>query len=97
MNVDYLLIGYRRSGEIKRVDHEEGEILPTVITFEHANPGGPNHPEKNFEVLIKYHRGNRYAIAVALDGGEVLEASEINALIESSGMRPVPDEIIGEI
>lgn len=97
MNVDYLLIGFGRDGEIKTVEHNDGDILASVLTFEPANLDSFQFPERVFTVQIILHLGNRYAVAMALEEGEVLSALKINTLIESSGMKPVPNDIIGEI
>ncbi|MEL0577033.1 hypothetical protein AACK17_00580 [Pectobacterium punjabense] len=93
MIVDYLLIGYKRDGEIKRIEHEEGDMLCHEITFEPANDDNTKYPTRIFTVKVIQHLGNRYAIAIARD----VTASEINSLIKSSGIRPVPEGVIGDI
>ncbi len=97
MDVDYLLIGFGRDGEIKEVEHNSGDLLAPVLIFAPANPDSIQYPERVFTVQVIHHLGHRYAVAIALEEGEVLPASKINTLIESSGMKPVPNDIIGEI
>jgi hypothetical protein len=97
MNVDYLLIGYGRDGEVKHVEHENGDFLASVLEFEPANRDSIQYSKRIFTVKVIHHLGNRYAIAIALEDGEVITATKINTLIESSGMKPVPRGIIGEI
>lgn len=97
MIVDYLLIGFGRNGEIKGVEHNDGDFLASSLTLSPANPDSIQYPERVFTVQVIHHLGNRYAVAIALEDGEVLPASKINSLIESSGMKPVPLEVIGEI
>ncbi len=93
MLVDYLLIGYKRDGEIKRVEHEYGDILRSGITFEPANDDSPQFPARNFSVHVIHHMGQRYAVAVARD----VSGEEIASLIESSRMSPIPAEVRGVI
>lgn len=93
MLVDYLLIGYKRDGEIKHVEHEEGDVLYSDITFDPANDDSPQFPTRHFSVKVIHHMGQRYAVAVARD----VSGKEIADLIESSRMSPVPPEVHGEI
>lgn len=97
MIVDYLLIGYGRDGEIKQDECNSGDMLAPSLKFAPANPSSKQYPAQTFDVKVIHHLGNRYAIAIALEDGETLSASKINALIDSSGVKPVPIEIIGEI
>jgi hypothetical protein len=97
MIVDYLLIGYGKDGKIKQKECNSGDMLAPSLTFAPENKHSKQFPEQKFDVKVIHHLGNRYAIAIALEYRETLLASKINALIESSGMKPVPDEIIGEI
>lgn len=93
MLVDYLLIGYKRDGEIKPVEHAEGDILLSDIIFEPANDAGHQQFARHFSVHVIHHNGQRYAVAVARD----VSAAEINDLIRSSCMKPIPPEVLGEI
>lgn len=97
MRVDYLLIGYGRDGEIKQAECDSGDMLASAVTFAPANPSSRQYPEQIFDVKVIHHKGNRYAVAIALEEGEELPASKINTLIESSGVTPIPKEIYGEI
>lgn len=97
MNVDYLLIGYGRDGEIKQEECDSGDMLAPALIFAPANPSSRQYPKQTFDVKVVHHRGHRYAVAIALEEGEELSASKINALIESSGVTPVPNDIYGEI
>lgn len=93
MIVDYLLIGYKRDGEVKHVEHEEGDILYSEITFDPANDDSPQFPTRRFSVHVIHHLGNRYAVAIARD----ILAEEINGFIKSSQIKPIPEGVIGEI
>ncbi|NIF35270.1 hypothetical protein F3J30_01790 [Enterobacter sp. Tr-810] len=97
MNVDYLMIGYGRDGEIKQEECNSGDILAPALTFAPANTSSRQYPVQTFDVKVIHHLGNRYAVAIALEEGEVIPASRINSLIETSGVKPVPDEIYGDI
>ncbi|QJF18291.1 hypothetical protein HHA33_17850 [Phytobacter diazotrophicus] len=93
MLVDYLLIGYKRDGEIKPIEHAKGDILLSDIIFEPANDDSRQHLARHFSVQVIHHNGQRYAVAVARD----VSGAEINDLIKSSRMKPIPPEVHGEI
>lgn len=97
MNVDYLLIGFGRDGQVKSVEQDVGDSLAPALTFAPANSDSIQYPEQVFTVQVIHHLDNRYAVAIALEEGEILPASKINALIESSGVKPVPNQVAGEI
>lgn len=96
MIVDYLLIGHKRDGEIKSEECVKGDILRPGVTFEPANSYSKQYAKQTYDVQVIHHLGNRYAVAVALENGEVITAAEINKLIESSGVRPIPEGVIGK-
>ena len=93
MLVDYLLIGYGRDGEIKSVEHESDSMLFSELTFTPGNEDITQYHERVFVVKVIHHLGTRYAVAIARD----VSAAEINELIETSNMNPIPQEVIGEI
>ncbi|HBR7573992.1 TPA: hypothetical protein ACMEGQ_004197 [Klebsiella pneumoniae] len=93
MLVDYLLIGLKRHGEIKQVKHKAGDMLESSLAFYPANNYNLEQPNCVYDVKVIHHRGHRYAIAIACD----VNALEINSLIESTKMNPIPDGVIGEI
>ncbi|MCW9581303.1 hypothetical protein ORL26_18150 [Raoultella ornithinolytica] len=93
MLVDYLLIGLKRHGEIKQVEHEAGDMLESSLAFYPANNFNLEQPTCVYEVKVIHHRGHRYPIAIACD----VTASEINSLIESTKMKPIPYIFNGEI
>ena len=93
MLVDYLLIGLKRHGEIKQVKHKAGDMLESSLAFYPANNYNLEQPNSVYDVKVIHHRVHRYAIAIACD----VNASEINSLVESTKMNPIPDGVIGEI
>ncbi|VUS54075.1 hypothetical protein [Klebsiella spallanzanii] len=93
MLVDYLLIGLKRHGEIKQVEHKAGDMLESSLAFYPANNYNLEQPTCVYDVKVIHHLGHRYAIAIACD----ITASEINSLIESTNMKPIPDSVSGEI
>ncbi|HHT0061286.1 TPA: hypothetical protein ACTXAJ_004166 [Raoultella planticola] len=95
MLIDYLLIGLKRHGEIKQVEHKPGDMLESSLAFYPANNYNLEQPTCVYVVKVIYHRGHRYAIAIAIACD--VTASEINSLIESTKMKPIPDSVSGEI
>ena len=93
MLVDYLLIGHEQDGEIKKVEHEPGDMLYSSLTFSPANDDSIQYPERVFVVRVIHHLENRYAVCIARD----VTALEINNFIESSRQNPIPEEVAGEI
>ena len=93
MLVDYLLIGLKRHGEIKKVEHEAGGMLHPSLAFYPASNYNLEQPVCVYEVKVIHHRGQRYAIAIACN----VTASEVNSLIESTKMQPIPDSVNGKI
>ncbi|EPY4252632.1 hypothetical protein ACXDJK_000321 [Klebsiella pneumoniae] len=94
MLVDYLLIGLKRHGEIKQVKHKAGDMLESSLAFYPANNYKLEQPNCVYDVKVIHHREHRYAIAIAIACD--VNASEINSLIESTKMNPIPDGVIGE-
>ncbi|HFT7523576.1 hypothetical protein ACVGWB_18845 [Enterobacter mori] len=90
MKVEYLFIGRGLDGEIKTDDYPKQKLLVGEVTVQAAGCGSHGTPLKTFEVNHFPHNGHVYAVAI----GRSTTGQEIIQLIESSGVKPIPDELL---
>lgn len=90
MKVEYLFIGRGLDGEIKNDDYPKRKLLVGEVAVQAAGCGNPGTPLKTFEVDYFPHNGHVYAVAI----GRSITGQEIIQFIESSGVKPIPDELL---
>lgn len=90
MKVEYLFIGCGLDGEIKMDDYPKQKLLVGEVTVQAAGNGSQGIPLQTFEVDHFTHNGHVYAVAI----GRSTTGQEIIQFIESSGVKPIPDELL---
>jgi hypothetical protein len=90
MEIEYLIIGHGLDGEIKADDYPKRKLLVGEVTVQEAGHGSHGTPIKTFEVEHFQHNGHVYAVAI----GRSTTGQEIIQFIESSGVKPIPDELL---
>lgn len=88
--VEYLFIGHGLDGEIKTDDYPKQKLLVVEVVVQAVGSGTQGTPVKTFEVNQITHKGHVYAVAI----GRSTTGHEIEQLIESSGVKPIPPELL---
>lgn len=89
MDVDYLLIGHGRDGEIKRDEYPKERLRVFKVQVRRASDAHQGDPIQTFQVHRVNHKGAVYAVGLAKNIGE----HEIKRLIDESGMSPIPEDL----
>ncbi|WP_210530577.1 hypothetical protein [Pantoea ananatis] len=90
MEVDYLLIGHGRDGEIERDEYPKERLLVFKVQIRRAGDGHQGDPIHSFQVQHVNHKGYVYAVGLA----KSIDEHEIKRLIEESGMSPLPEDLL---
>lgn len=90
MIVEYLFIGHGLDGQIKKDDYPQQKLMVVEVEVVTAGNGSRGKPVKLFEVTQHQYQGEFYAVAI----GRSTDSVEINWLIENSGVKPIPKELL---
>lgn len=90
MKVEYVFIGQGLDGQIKVDDYPKKKLLVAEVVVQSAASGASGTPLKTFEVDHFEHNGLVYAVAI----GRSTDSNEIIKFIESSGVKPIPEELL---
>ncbi len=90
MIAEYLLIGHGLDGQIKQDDYPQKKLMVVQVEIQAAGSGAGGKPIKTFEVNQFRYKDDYYAVAI----GRSTDGSEIVQLIETSGVKPIPKELL---
>ncbi|WP_029568910.1 hypothetical protein [Pantoea ananatis] len=90
MEVDYLLIGHGRDGEIERDEYPKERLIVFQVQVRRAGDGHQGDPIHSFEIHRVNHKGSLFAVGLAKN----IDEHEIKRLIDESGMSPIPEDLL---
>ncbi|MDF2040864.1 MULTISPECIES: hypothetical protein [unclassified Pantoea] len=90
MEIEYLLVGHGRDGQIKRDDFPKDRLSVYSVQVRRAGEGHMGDPVHTFVVHRVAHGGAIYAIGIARNISE----HEIKMLIDESGVTPIPENLL---
>mgnify|MGYP000111731737 CR=1 FL=1 len=93
MNIDYLLVGCWRNGDVVRTSPDAGFVLPKSLVFNPAHDDAPQYSERTLKVHVMNHLGKSYAVALGEGSHRMVSQDDIGKLIERSKVHPLPEAV----